>query len=249
MTAFGALSAAMLKGFVRDRITLLFTFLFPLMFIVTFGLLHDGPRHHDGSSSISRMIPMLTWAIAGTGVFGMSMTVVSWRKRHLLRRIRLAPVTVASVLLARLTTNLFVTLAQTASFLAVVLMPTFGVRISARWWLGLPIILMGAIAFSGMGLLVGAVCQSEEAASALANFLVMPMALISGTFFDLDQAPAWLRRIADQTPIHHLNTALMNVLTDTRNLAGLTGSLTALACFTVMTAGAALRSFQWDTDY
>lgn len=39
MTAFKTLSVAMLKGFVRDKVTLFFTFLFPLMFLVIFGLL------------------------------------------------------------------------------------------------------------------------------------------------------------------------------------------------------------------
>src|SRR5688500_17604806 len=38
MTAFKTLSVAMLKCFVRDKVTLFFTFLFPLMFLVIFGL-------------------------------------------------------------------------------------------------------------------------------------------------------------------------------------------------------------------
>ncbi|MFF5370094.1 ABC transporter permease [Streptomyces sp. NPDC013187] len=130
----------------------------------------------------------------------MGMSVVSWRRRQLLRRIRLAPVTVTAVLLSRSTTNLPVTLAQTATFLGVALLPVFDVRLGEHWCLSLPVILLGAIAFSALGLLVGAVCQSEEAASALANFLVMPMALLSGTFFDLAQAPTGLRQTAEPMP-------------------------------------------------
>ena len=39
MSSFRSLSVAMLKGFVRDRVSLFFTFLFPMMFLVVFGLL------------------------------------------------------------------------------------------------------------------------------------------------------------------------------------------------------------------
>src|SRR5215475_9122262 len=39
MTAFKSLAQAMVKGFYRDRVTLFFTFLFPLMFLVVFGLI------------------------------------------------------------------------------------------------------------------------------------------------------------------------------------------------------------------
>ncbi|MEV5943424.1 ABC transporter permease [Streptomyces sp. NPDC051994] len=87
---------------------------------------------------------VVAWTVAGTGVFGMGITVVSWRRRRLLRRIRLAPVSVPAVLLSLLAANLLVTLAQTAAFLAVVLLPVFGVRPGVRWWLGLPVVLLGA---------------------------------------------------------------------------------------------------------
>ncbi|MGI5338890.1 ABC transporter permease [Streptomyces sp. CA-181903] len=245
MTPFHALSLAMLKGFARDRITLLFTFLFPMMFVVAFGLLHSDANQAD---ALLRMVPMLSWAVAGTGVFGMGMTVVSWRRRGLLRRIRLAPVTVPAVLLSRLATNLLVTLAQTAAFLGVVLLPVFGVRLGDRWWLSVPVILLGASAFSALGLLVGAVCRSEEAASALANFLVMPMALLSGTFFDLDQAPSWLRQTARLLPLHHLDTALLDTLTSRHSVTALLQPSTALAGFTAVTAALALRLFRWDNE-
>src|SRR6185436_15119095 len=39
MSAFKSLSMAMLKGFYRDKATLFFTFVFPLMFLVVFGLI------------------------------------------------------------------------------------------------------------------------------------------------------------------------------------------------------------------
>src|SRR5205085_6370360 len=39
MTSLRSLSLAMFKGFVRDRTTLFFTFVFPLMFLMVFGLL------------------------------------------------------------------------------------------------------------------------------------------------------------------------------------------------------------------
>src|SRR5512142_1651126 len=46
MRGFGALSKAMLLGYLRDRMALVFTILFPLMFLFLFGgLLNSGEAH------------------------------------------------------------------------------------------------------------------------------------------------------------------------------------------------------------
>nr|WP_237550435.1 ABC transporter permease [Streptomyces sp. SID8354] len=178
----------------------------------------------------------------------MGTTVVSWRHRRLLRRIRLAPVSAPVVLFSRLATNLLVTLAQTAAFLSVTLLPVFGAQPSRQWWLALPAILLGALGFSALGLLVGAVCRTEEAASALANFLVMPMALVSGTFFALDQAPAWLQHTAAVLPLKRLNTALIAALSPGHHPTELLAPAAALLAFAVAVAAIALHLFRWDED-
>src|SRR6185437_11063517 len=61
---------------------------------------------------------LLGWAIASGGAFGAAITLVSWRKDKLLRRLRLAPVSTGSIVLARVGVSLAVALVQLAVFLA-----------------------------------------------------------------------------------------------------------------------------------
>ena len=61
MSAFTSLSSAALKGFFRDKVALFFSFAFPLMFIVIFGLLFS----EDGAEKIEIGVtgsgPVVPW--------------------------------------------------------------------------------------------------------------------------------------------------------------------------------------------
>ena len=66
-------------------------------------------------------------------------------------------------------------------------------QLSAQWWLAIPLLLVGTQSFLSIGLLVGAIAKTEEAAGAMANFVVLPMVFLSGSFFPVSQLPPWLQ--------------------------------------------------------
>ncbi|MET0136095.1 MAG: ABC transporter permease, partial [Kibdelosporangium sp.] len=217
MNAFKSLSIAGAKGFVRDKATLFFTFLFPLMFLIVFGLLFrdagtdkikiglvgDGPvvqalqqlpvveihkfdstdaavaevkagdlpgaviqsgdnvqlrfaasdqtqagiiqglvssvvdqsniaatgrqprftfqpsQVEDQSlNAIQYLTPgILSWAVASAGVFGSALTFVVWRKKQVLRRLWLAPVSPLTVLSSRISVTLGIAVVQAILFI------------------------------------------------------------------------------------------------------------------------------------
>ncbi|AJC53640.1 ABC transporter permease [Streptomyces sp. 769] len=246
MIAFYALSRAMLKEFLRDWFTLLFTFFFPLLFVV-YGIhqITVSPDRHD---LLERVIPLYTWSVAGTGVFGMGMSLVDWRRRHLLRRIRQTPASTLSVLFSRITVILVITAAQTAAFFTVLALPPFSVRLGGSWWLCLPAIALGALSFACLGLLIGARCNNDQAGVALANLLITPMALVCGTFFDLRQAPGWIQSTAHLLPLYHVNQAMGAVLADNSGLTALYSPVASLIAFSACTALVALVLFRWEQD-
>ena len=57
-----------------------------------------------------------------------------------------------------------------------------------------PIVIVGTLAFLAIGLLVGAVAKTVEAASAMANLVVLPMAFLSGHSFRSTMRRAGFRR-------------------------------------------------------
>ena len=58
--------------------------------------------------------------------------------------------------------------------------------------MSIPLIVVGTLAFLSIGLLAGSFAKTPEAAGAIANLIVLPMAFLSGAFFPLDGAPGWL---------------------------------------------------------
>ncbi|GAB2818350.1 ABC transporter permease [Lentzea nigeriaca] len=346
MTAFRTLSLAMLKGFVRDKVTLFFTFLFPLMFLVIFGLIlrdvgadktkiavvGDGQvvsalrdsgvleleQYNDVDAAVQKVkdgdLPaalivrgqqlevrfaqsdqvksatvlgivngfvdkanvaatgqpprftfaaekvedaslkpiqfltpgILSWGVAVSAVFGSALTLVSWRRKQVLRRIRLAPVSATSVLSSRLLVSTGVALVQGGIFVGIAMLPVFGLKLSGSWWLAIPLLLLGTIAFFALGMLVGAFAKTEEAASAAANIVVLPMAFLSGTFFPVEQAPAWLQAVSKIFPLRHMNDGMLNVLVRGKGIEALVVPSAVLIGFALVVGFLASRVFKWE---
>ena len=136
---------------------------------------------------------LLGWAIASGATFGAAITLVNWRHNKLLRRLRLAPVSIGSVVLARVGVSLLVALVQMVVFLLIATTPYFGLKLTAYWWMAIPVLICGTLAFMSIGLLVGSFAKTQQAATAIANLIVLPMAFLGGAFIPLDFAPSWIR--------------------------------------------------------
>ena len=66
---------------------------------------------------------------------------------------------------------------------------------------GVPLLVAGTLCFMALGLFAGAVARTTEGAVNMANFLVLPMAFLSGSFFPLDAAPPWLQTFSLVLPL------------------------------------------------
>lgn len=189
---------------------------------------------------------LLGWAIATGATFGAAMTLVTWRHKKLLRRLRLAPVQVTTVLGARVGVSLAVALAQMAIFIGLATLPYFGLQLSDAWWMSIPLVIAGTLAFLSIGLLAGAFAKTPEAANVIANLIVLPMAFLSGSFFPLDDAPGWLKTISNVFPLKHLVTGMQKVMVRGDTAAAALPQLGILLAFAVVVAAIAALLFRWD---
>ncbi len=189
---------------------------------------------------------ILSWGVATSAAFGAALTIVSWRKKQLLRRIRLSPAPVWTVVGARVGVSIVVAFVQAALYVGVALTPPFGLQLAGSWWLAAPLLVCGTLAFLSIGLLVGAVAKTEEAASAMANFIVLPMAFLSGTFFDISGAPAWLRLVSQAFPLRHMNDAMLDVLARGQGFGAVWQPCLILLGFALVLSLVATRVFRWD---
>jgi ABC-2 type transport system permease protein len=131
-------------------------------------------------------------------------------------------------------------------FIGVATLPVFGLKLTGQWYLALPLLVLGVFSFFSIGLLAGSFAKTEEAATGLANFIVLPMAFLSGSFFNIDAAPAWLRGVSEIFPLRHLNDGMLAVLGRGQGIHALLVPGAVLIAFTLVIGSIAALLFRWD---
>ncbi|HET8716207.1 MAG TPA: ABC transporter permease [Nocardioidaceae bacterium] len=189
---------------------------------------------------------LLGWAVAMSAAFGAASTLQGWRVSKLLRRLRLSPASTAQIVSARIVVTIAIALVQMAIFLGLG-MAAFGLQLTGAWWMGIPLLVAGTLAFMSIGLLAGALARTTEGAVNLANFIVLPMAFLSGSFFSLEGAPRWLQVVSQLMPLRHLNDAMSNVMVRGMGPASTTGAFAILLGFALVLGALAVRLFRWDS--
>jgi len=189
---------------------------------------------------------LLGWAVAMSAAFGAALNLVSWRVNGLLRRLRLAPIRTSSVVMARIGVSLVVALGQAAIFIGLAT-AAFGLKLSGWWPLIIPLLAAGTLSFLSIGMLGGAVSKTEEGAIGLANFIVLPMAFLSGSFFPLDGAPKWLQIVSNCLPLKHLNDGMLDVMVRGQGPSAIVLPMIILLGFALVLGTIAARLFRWDT--
>jgi ABC-2 type transport system permease protein len=208
----------------------------------------DSQQVEDSSlTAIQYLTPgILSWGLATSAIFGSALTLVNWRKKQVLRRIRLAPVATGTVISSRLLVTIGTSVLQAILFVAVAMTPVFGLKLAGQWWLALPLLVLGSLSFFSIGVLVGSIAKSEEAATGITNVIVLPMAFLSGTFFPLQNAPQWLQTVSEVLPLRHLNDGMVDVLVRGKGIEALLVPSAVLIGFTLVIGFAASRVFSWE---
>src|SRR5436190_23231587 len=106
MSTYFALLRSELRVSLRERSVLFFNYLFPLIFFFMFGELTNA-RASLGSAQFI-VSTVLAIGVMGNGFFGMGMRAVQERELGILRRLRLAPITPAPLLVASLVSGVLV---------------------------------------------------------------------------------------------------------------------------------------------
>ncbi|MFF1906205.1 ABC transporter permease [Kitasatospora sp. NPDC058218] len=214
----------------------------PAAFVLDAGQVED-----DSLKPIQFLTPgLLGWAVATGAVFGASLTLVSWRKKKVLRRLRLAPVSAGSIVASRIAVSVLTALVQTAVFLAVATMPFFGLKLTGDWWLIIPLVVCATIAFMSIGLLAGSLAKTEEAANGISQIIVLPMSFLSGSFFPTEGMPTWLKTISEALPLKHLVTAAQSVLSRGGGVMDALPTMGGLLVFAAVLTAIAWRFFRWE---
>lgn len=189
---------------------------------------------------------LLGWAVAMSAAFGAAATLQGWRQSKLLRRLQLSPVPTRSIVGARIGVAVGIALVQMAIFVGLGA-SVLGLRLDGDWWMAVPMLVCGTLSFMSIGLLAGAVSRTTEGAVNMANFIVLPMAFLSGSFFPLDGAPGWLQAISRALPLRHLNDGMLDVMVRGQGWTAAVVPMGILLGFTLVLTAVAAKLFRWET--
>jgi ABC-2 type transport system permease protein len=196
---------------------------------------------------IDLLIPgLLGMAIAQSAAFGVAFSLVAWRQKGMLRRLRLTPLPLAEFATGRVIFHLMIALVQ-AVILLTVGRVLFGVELVGSLLALVPLILFGGVAFIALGMCIGGRVNTEDATAALSNLIVLPMTFLGGVFFPIDAAPAPIRVIAHFLPLTYLVQGLQDVAVRGHSFVSTLPDLAILAVFAAALAALALRLFRWQT--
>ena len=104
---------------------------------------------------------------------------------------------------------------------------------------------LGALAFTGLGLLTAARPRTIEGVSGVMNLVMVPMWVFSGIFFSTERFPAALQPFIQALPLTALNDALRGVMLDGVGLVALAPELLNLTLWGALSFAIALKIFRW----
>ena len=198
-----------------------------------------------GASYIDWLIPgLLGMNIMGTGMWSIGFSVVWARTRRVLKRLAATPMSRRDYLLAQMLARLVFLGLEVGALLGFAAL-AFSVPIRGSLWTLSGVVLLGALAFGGLGLLVASRARTIEAASGWMNFSMLPMWVVSGVFFSSAHFPAPMQPFIHALPLTALNDALRAVMLDCATPREVGAEAAILGAWAVVCFSISLRIFRW----
>jgi ABC-type polysaccharide/polyol phosphate export permease len=201
--------------------------------------------HERGQRYVDFLIPgLIGLNLMSSSLWGFSFALVQMRTGKLLRRFAATPMRRPDFLIGLMMSRL-VFLALQVAFLLLFGWIAFGVEVHGSF---LDIALLGVVgmcAFTGIALLAASRAKTLEGVSGITNLIMIPMWLLSGTFFSYERFPDALQPIIRALPLTAFNDGLRAIVNDGAGIGSIWLPLVILALWALLPFTAALKLFKW----
>jgi ABC-2 type transport system permease protein len=231
--------------FWRSREAAFFIFLFPLLLLVLLGSLYHGDKFQGVPVRWAVLAGLVGYGCANTSFAGLAIQLVLRRESGVLKRLRSTPLPPGTYIVALLVSTLIVFGLQAV-----------GLFLLGRALYGTPFppdvgslvaaLLIGSAAFAALGTAAAMAIRSAEGASAVVNFVLLPMAFLSGGFGPTNSYPAVLRAIGDVLPLTYFVKLVNAVYLHGHGFWTQPGALGVLAAWGLGGLALSIRHFSWE---
>ena len=233
--------AVTLRLHFRNRMAVIYSYLFPTIFLLAFWVLY----RYETPPLVRHMGELLTVTILGGACFGLPTTFVSDRERGVWRRYRLTPVPTSSIV------------ASTVAARYLLLLIAGLIQLALAMLIGMPFprhpfdlfvaFSCVSFAFIGLGLVIATMADNVPAVQALGQCIFLPMLIIGGVAVPLESLPAWAQHVSAFFPGRYAVEALRACVMGT-GLGDARFSVLGLLLIGAAGCVTGARLFRWDSQ-
>lgn len=227
----------------HSRRTLGFWALFPTLMLLLFGTVYASS---DGGMDVSftRTAPgiLIGAALFFSCLSGPLTVIVGERERQTIRRLLISPLSGSAYFLGVLWAHVAIAFGQAAILYGITVY--FGGGFNGSLLLGSTVVILSVAAYAGIGVLLGTFFakRTEDATGPVAAIGV-PLLVLGGTFFSIDNLTPFLLRLAQFDPVFHMNKAMRAIWIDGATLFEIQDSILLLAMMAAISIALGATSF------
>jgi len=240
-----------LLTFARTPIALFFTIALPLMMLVLFSALFGDNRitTDDGSWPVSQFFAggMAAFTAVSATYTNLANIIPIRRDEGVLKRWRGTPLPPWVYLAGIVGSATVIALAGVVLMLGVAVVG-YDLQVEAgKLPAAIVTFLVGVSAFAALGLAVAGAVPSAQAAPAVANATLLPLAFVSDVFIAADDPPRWMVVLGNAFPLKPFANSFQAVFNPNVDAPGFEwAKLAFIAAWGVVGAVVALRWFKWE---
>ena len=198
-----------IKLFVREPVTMVFTFILPLVFLFVLGGIFTNTPDLEGTAWRG-VAPMdfytpayIGLVIASIGVIGLPVHLTGYRERGVLLRLRASPIPHWSIFGSQMIVSFMIAILG-GILLTIVAFLVYDVRLPESPALVIAAFVPSILMFSAVGILLGAILPTTRAAQGLGLILFIVMMLLSGCGPPPEMMTKAMQWVGDATPLRYV---------------------------------------------
>lgn len=202
--ASAARSSVELKSFFRNKQSLVFTLLFPVLLLLVFGAIYSGKvKGTDVDVKLVFMAGIIAAGVMSTAFSGLAISIVLERDTGTIRRLGSTPMPKSAYFIGKLV-RVVVTTVLESVLLVLIAVLVYGLKppsTAERWMTLVWVIMLGSITCALVAIAYTAIIPNSAAATAIVIPVYMVLQFISGVFFPFNELPHWMQSVAALFPV------------------------------------------------
>ena len=246
-----------MRQFARQRESVVFTLLFPVILLAIFGSVFKDTIAPGVTFSQYFVAGMIASGLVNTGFQSLAITIPMERDVGGLKRLRGTPMPASSYFIGKAILIAVSMIIQIALLFGFGLL-FFGVEMPtelSKWLTFTWLVLLGSACSTALGIAFSIVPKSGRGASAVVSPIVIILQFFSGVFFVFTQLPTWMQQLAAIFPLKWLTQGMRSVfLPDSFAAQEVAKSwetertFLILVLWLVIGVFFSVRNFKWDRD-